>query len=115
MLGLRDPYQRSILARYGIALVSVSLMLAVKMLIEPYAGGRGTFLLFAMPVALSALYGGFYPAMFAAILAVLQADEFLLDGKAQDGFTNALRISFFLLEALFIAGVIESLHTLRRE
>ena len=49
----------------ALALASVAAALALRLLMAPWLGERGVFLLFIVATVVSALYGGFWPGMLA--------------------------------------------------
>ena len=69
--------RRSVLARYGIAIVLTLSGLGLTMLLEPYLQ-RTIFLLFWPAVIGSAWLGGFFPAMLTATASVALVDYFIL-------------------------------------
>ena len=72
----RHP-RRSVLARYGIAIVLTLSGLGLTLLLEPYLQ-RAIFLLFWPAVIGTAWLGGFFPAMLTATGSVALVDYFIL-------------------------------------
>lgn len=58
---------RSFMLRYGCAVVSIALATWVRVLLAPALGGRSPFSTLLFAVLLTAWYGGFRPALVAAI------------------------------------------------
>ena len=87
---------------YSLALGSVAVVIVLRLLIDPWLGERGLFLVFTIPVLLSAVYGGLGPALAAAF------------ASAAFGFFAAFRDDRFqtdeliniMLFALVAAGII---------
>ena len=48
---------------YALAIVSVAIVAALRLLIDPWIGERALFLAFTIPVLLTAIYGGVGPAL----------------------------------------------------
>lgn len=65
--------------RYGIAALSVSLAVAIRLLLDPFLGEQYIFSLILLAVLLTAWIGGFRPALVAVVLGGLGAEFFLLE------------------------------------
>ena len=96
-----------------IALLSVTATLAGKMLLWPYFESRSPFLLFVIPVAISAWYGGLWPGLFATAFGAIGVELYFLSGPVTAG-SRALRIILFIAEGFVISGLTEVLHSTRR-
>ena len=64
-------------ARYGVAIGSTLLALAVTLLIRPFVEST-IFIFFFASLAISAWYGGFGPGLVASVLAVLLVDYYVI-------------------------------------
>lgn len=62
---------RSLTARYGVAVLAVGIALVLELLLASLIGEQGTFLLFFVAVAVSALFGGLGPGLMTTFLAAL--------------------------------------------
>jgi PAS domain S-box-containing protein len=60
--------------RYGLALIVVALALLVKLVAGVHLGSATPFLLFAVPITASAVYGGVGPGVLATLLSLLAID-----------------------------------------
>jgi PAS domain S-box-containing protein len=111
---------RSLLLRYGLAAVSVALVGEMKILLEPLLGRDSPFLLFFAAVMISAWYGGLWPGLLAAILSALITDFFFLPpylafSLGTESAQTHLQLAMFLVEAVLISWLTESLHASRRQ
>jgi len=91
--------------RYGIALVFTLLVGALKFAV-PEFGAQGPDLFLTIPVAVSAVFGGFGPALVATLGATILAAYFAPPaGLAIPWNANGLDVVGFFFEGLVIAGL----------
>ncbi len=65
------PTARSLVARYGIAVLAVAVALLARVAVDPVVGDRLPFLFFCLAVVAVAWYGGFGPSVLALLLGIL--------------------------------------------
>ncbi len=63
---------------YGIAVAATTLVLVVRLLLNPVLGGDAPLLAFVLAVMLAARYGGLGPGLLATLLSVLVGIYFFL-------------------------------------
>src|SRR3712207_2225979 len=73
------PMKHTPLLRYAIATLAVVLVIALKVLLNPYITEQSPFLLLAAAVMVGAWFGGLGPGLLATALGVLAADYFFLE------------------------------------
>jgi signal transduction histidine kinase len=66
-------------AKYGLAIVSVMLAFATRLILEPILGPVAPLVLFTMAVTMSAWYGGFWPGLVATVTSGLLGDYFFIE------------------------------------
>jgi PAS domain S-box-containing protein len=90
---------------YGIAAAAIGVTLLARWLLQPALQNNIPYLIFVLPVSLSAWYGGFRPGLFATILSALVAEFFFvppyLSVKIHAGVDTIQFIMF-----LFVGGLI---------
>jgi PAS domain S-box-containing protein len=95
----------SAVLRYGGAVASVMLFLALKRVLDPVVQLDSPFLLFFVPVMLSAWYGGFGPGLLASVVAAGVIDYRYLAAIVSltpPSLTRAVSLVVFLAEATLI-------------
>jgi len=96
--------ERSLLVRYGLAILAVLLAFLFTTLLWPVLAPL-PFPLFFIAVMITAFYGGFAPAFLAALLSTFVGDYFFI--KPYYSFPTApgaiLRLAVFILAATFIS------------
>jgi PAS domain S-box-containing protein len=99
--------------RYGVAIGSVALALALKLLIDPLIVQDTPFLLVFGAIMVSAWYGGLGPGLFATALAALITDYFFLYPK--NSFSNpsleAAPLVAFMLEGVLVSSLATALRS----
>lgn len=93
------------LTYYGIALAATALTLLARWLLQPALQNNVPYLMFVLPVSLSAWYGGLAPGLFATLLSAAVADVFFV--RSQQLFTidptvDVVQFAMFL----FVGGLI---------
>ena len=113
--------KRSLLLRYGIALLVVALALLLKLLLEPVILQETPFLLVFAAVIVSAWYGGLGPGLLATVVAGLATDYFFLppiNAFSVNVFSGlggeAIPLVLYMLEGLLINGVVVGLRRARQ-
>src|SRR5262249_10923409 len=99
------------IAQYGIAVVSVALMVGVRLLFNPWLGTSHPYTFFYAAIAITAWYGGLWPSILSIALSYLGA--YLLFEPPQFGFhpryfgaDDVLGLIGFLFSSLAIALII---------
>jgi signal transduction histidine kinase/CheY-like chemotaxis protein len=72
------PTTRSIVARYGIAVLAVAAALLARLLLDPLLGDNLPFLLSTLAVVVVAWHGGFGPSLLALLLSLFTTAYFFL-------------------------------------
>src|SRR5215213_534290 len=95
---------RSLLIRYGVALVTVTAALALSLLMRPVFQ-HSPLILFYVAIAFSAWFGRLAPALFATLLSVLAVNYFF--GEPLYAFhanvNDAIRSFIFALVAIVLS------------
>ena len=102
--------------RYGVAVLAVGVVLAVKLLLDPWITAESPFLLLAGAVVVGAWFGGLGPGLLATALGVLCADYFFL--PPEGAFTGPgvafLPLLLFTLQGILISSLVEALRSSRK-
>jgi PAS domain S-box-containing protein len=105
--------KRSLLLRYGVAVLAVGVVLLVKLLLNPLITEQAPFLLLAAAVMVGAWFGGLGPGLLATALATLVADYFFLPPVGS--FTSLdvafLPLALFAVQGLVISSLTQALHS----
>src|SRR5215211_5458073 len=101
--------------RYGVAALAVGVVLALKLLLDPWITAESPFLLLAGAVVVSAWFGGLGPGLLATFLGALCANYFFLP---PEGTFTGLGVAFlplllFALQGLLISWLIDALRSAR--
>src|SRR5580700_9822879 len=114
---LQLQFARSAVLRYGLAVASVTIALAMALFLEHHEFHRGALPLFLFAVALSAWFGGVGPAMLAIVLSILSFDYYFAPPVHSLNFTLADVPAFFFLLTFgaLIAGFSAVRHRLEAE
>src|ERR1700693_2031592 len=72
------PAIRSLVVRYGFAVLAFTAALVARLLLDPVLGDRMPFLLFCLAVVAVAWHGGFGPSVLALLLGAAAAAYFFL-------------------------------------
>src|SRR6516162_2510368 len=78
---MRQPV-RTIVRHYGLAVLSVAIALAVRLVLFDQLGGRSPFLTFFPAVVITAYYGGLGPGLTCSVLSGLVASYFRMGARA---------------------------------
>jgi signal transduction histidine kinase len=111
------PTLRSFLARYGFAVLAVSVALVIRLLLDPVLGDGIPFMLSCLAVIAVAWYGGFGPSFLALILAILSVAYFVLPPRYSPGQSLAAhrpQVVGFIFLGVTIAVFSEGLQRARR-
>jgi K+-sensing histidine kinase KdpD len=109
---------RSVIARYGVAILSVAIAAAVRELLQSPFGDRAPFTTFYIAVMVAAFYGGLGPGLLATALSTLMGAYFwLLPGGSVPPSrpANWLALIMFLPTLVVISVLTEALHKARRQ
>ncbi len=90
---------------YGIAVAAIGVTLLARWLLQPALQDNIPYLMFVLPVSLSAWYGGFRPGLFATLLSGLVAEVFFVRSYHPmkiDAGVDAVQFAMFL----FVGGLI---------
>jgi PAS domain S-box-containing protein len=109
---LQLQFARSAVLRYGLAVASVAIAVAIADILEHHEFHRGAIPLFLFAVALSAWYGGVGPAMLATVLSTLSFDYFFAPPFHSLNFTVADVPAFLFL--LTFGALITGFSAVRR-
>ncbi len=90
--------------RYGFAALAASVATLLKSIL-PWAGTESPFLLYCLPVAAAAWFGGLGPAIFCATVCALCANILFLEPRLSVSLDAAsvAKTALFLLEAILIS------------
>lgn len=100
-----EKFLHSAWSGYGVALLSVALMLGILFVISPLQ--QQPFFLFTVAVMLSAWYGGLKPGLLATVLSVAAVNFFFLHPvwSITTGLTELFQLIVFSLLAVFISTI----------
>ncbi|MDC4223793.1 MAG: ATP-binding protein [Candidatus Manganitrophus sp.] len=102
---------------YGIAFLFSLITLLVKLFFDPFIGEPTPFLLFSIPVILSAFYGGFGPGLLATTLCTLGIWYFFIPPYASFRIgrpSGAVQLILFLIEGGIIGYISGALQRAKR-
>ena len=104
-------------ARYGLAVVAVGVVAAVKWFVDPLSGVESPFLLFVVAVMVAAWLGGAGPGLVATGLAALVGAFLFLPPAGSlrvDGLGNFVNLALFVVEGVVISAIVSSMHGSKR-
>lgn len=105
----------SAISRYGIAVLTVGIVMGMKLLLEPLIDTESPFMLFFTAVIVSALCGGIWAGIWATILSALVSDYLFLSPSSsifvEQSLGQNLKLILFILEGFFISAIIHQLIT----
>ncbi len=104
---------RPLLLRYGIPMLTVAALLAIRLALYPVLRGDIPFVFFVAPIVLSAWYGGFGPGLLATLLGALSVGYFLLEPRgalAIHSLPEATALVVFVLTGALISWLMEAMH-----
>src|SRR5262245_55031873 len=111
------PSVRSLLARYGVALLALAAALLARLAADPLVGNALPFLTFSLAVVTAAWYGGFGPSLLALVLGLLAATYFFIPprySRAASLAAGRVRVAGFLFLGVSIGLFSEGLRAARR-
>ncbi|MGH9945326.1 MAG: sensor histidine kinase [Pyrinomonadaceae bacterium] len=103
--------------RYGVALVSVTLALIVRLLLHPVLDTDAPLLLFALSVMVSAWYGGYGPGVFATLLGAATGSFLFLEplySLSIASTSDRVAVALFVVTGLLISILNQALLSSRR-
>lgn len=109
---------KSLLRRYGVAVLSVMIALLLKLLLEPLIGQESPFLLFFAAVMVGTYYGGLGPGLLATVLATGISGYFFLSplhAVSGNKLRQIIELGLFVLEGVLVNLLISALQTARRQ
>lgn len=102
---LRTLSQRVRLGGYSLAVISVLLAFLLRVLVDPWLGDQSPYLMFVVAVAVTGLYAGVRPALFATALATVVAYFCFVPPRYHWGFagiSDATGFGVYLLAAIAV-------------
>src|SRR5262249_33949854 len=105
------------IARYGMAVVVSGLTLLIGLLLDPAFGGSPLVILFIVPVAISAWYGGMRAGLLAILLGGLVYIYLFLEPHGTLLIPNSVdwvRLALFLAIGWLVSWLVETTHDARR-
>ena len=111
----RSVQRSSPLLRYGVAVISIALVLGLKLLVDPLIAEQSPFLLFAAAVIVAAWFGGLGPGLLATALGAVAADYYFLSpvGSFTPLGVAFLPLFLFVLQGGLISLLVEALRSAR--
>jgi K+-sensing histidine kinase KdpD len=106
--------------RCGVAVLAVELALVAQMLLVPWFGGdpdATPFIMLFGAVVVAAWFGGLWPGLIATALSALASGYFFLFPQHTlqiSSLGQALRLSVFVLEGMFISTLVGRMHSARQ-
>jgi PAS domain S-box-containing protein len=103
---------RSPLQRYGVALLTVAVVVLLKLLLAPLLLSGTPFLLFLSSAMLSAWYGGRNAGIFATLLSAAIGTYFFLpsvQATVQWNLGQDIRLWLFVMQGILVSLIIDSL------
>lgn len=91
--------------RYGLGLLAVAAALGVRIVIEPIAGTKWPFILFALAVVVAARFGGYGPGLVATGASTLAIWYFLLDPPYSFAIADRSEIGGIVVFTIVGAGI----------
>ncbi len=90
---------------YLIAVLTVALAVVARLALNPFLGHYSPLLIFTLPVVITALYGGFGPALVATALGALVGVYFFVGGLTWPVMTvvNSTGLLMFILIGLSVS------------
>ncbi|HKI01195.1 MAG TPA: ATP-binding protein [Thermoanaerobaculia bacterium] len=110
--------RKGILVRYGVAVGTVMVTLAVKIPLDRAVGGGAPFQLFSLAILISAWFGGWGPGLLATVLSTAIGAMLAPPGLSPPGVwagALTLRSSIFLFQGIGISLIGHSLARARRQ
>jgi PAS domain S-box-containing protein len=104
------------LARYGVAVLAVALVVLLKLLLDPLITQQSPILLMAGAVMVGAWFGGLGPGLLATVLGAFAADYFFLEPVGSFALLGVgfLPFTLFVLQGLLISVLVEALRSARQ-
>jgi signal transduction histidine kinase len=108
--------RRRVILGYVVALGSVGLAIAIKLLLSQVMEAGSPFLFFFGAVMVAAWYGGLGPGLLATVLADLASNFFFMEPRFTLDFTReqGTQLALFLVEGICISFLSGTLHAARR-
>jgi len=113
----RDLEIRRVAWRYGVAVASTALTLALRFALTPWVGERPLLILFCFPIILSAYVGGLWPGVLATVITVVGTKILLAPPLYALWFDRPFDVAqwtLMLALGVLVSIVTEALHRSRR-
>jgi PAS domain S-box-containing protein len=104
------------LVGYAVAAATSVFALLLRLALAPLLGESSPFLVFVMPIMISAWYGGLGPGLAATVVSALFSMLFVVPPLGSLEITNAAagaQLATFLVEGVLISSLSYALHTAR--
>lgn len=104
-------------SRYGVALLSVTLALIVRLLLHPPLDTDAPLLLFTLSVMVSAWYGGYGPGVFSTLLGAVIGSHLFLEPIYSLRIANTsdrVAVALFVLTGVMISVLSQALRSSRQ-
>lgn len=103
----RSLRSRPVILRYFVSIVTVAVVAALRLAVDPWLGNHHPYTFFFAAMAVSAWYSGFWPSILAIFLSYIVGDWFFVPPRHtlfhQYGLDDFLSLGGFLLSGLAIA------------
>ena len=115
---LRHFNSDSLIGRYGVAFLSLIIVLAVRLLLQPVLGNRSQYIIFLLAVLITAWYSGSLPALLVLALGAFLGNFFFGIPVLQLKFetlNDAVAVSFYVVVGVAIVALFEMLKRHERQ
>ncbi len=115
-LNIPKPW-RSLLIRYGTAIVATLLATLLRELLDPILEHRAPFSAYYAAVMFTAWYGGLGPSLLALVSGAVLADYFFIEPRLSlftSNLEQQVSLGLFVAVGVVVAVLSESLHASRR-
>ena len=104
--------RQAVVLGYVVPALATAALLAILLVVRPLA--TYPLVLFVIPVAVSAWWGGLWPGLLATLLSVVGADYFLIPPLHTVDLQQAMPLLGFLVVGVVTSAILEAFHTTRR-
>ena len=109
--------QRSLLLRYGVAVIATILATLLRKLLDPVLGDTAPFSAYFVAIMLTAWYGGLGPSLVALVSGALLAGYLFVEPRGSlliYDLEHQVSLGLYLFVGVVVALLSESLHASRR-